>query len=394
MNGPKRAVGGRALAAALLLVAALVLILAVGTGRNPVSPPPSSSTGTASTVPSTTASASASSSESPSPTSATPSTPGDSPAASVTWTKVTPSGPVPAPREGQTWTVDPSSAVAYLFGGRGSADLNDLWAYDLTADGWTRLAPKGALPAARADHVAAWIDGLGLVVAGGRSGSKVLDDLWAYDPSANAWRTLATSGPRPAAFAGSCAVVTPDGRLWITGGRTTGGTYVAATWAYDPGPSTWTKQIVLGGNPQPAPRDGAACWWTSDGALAVYGGRSAAAPALGDLWTFDNAAKGGTWTPHGSAPLPPRARAAVGGSNAIVAVGGLGADGKPRADATSFDPRTLAATTLGTSGTAGSAPEASSGASLVDDPESERELVFGGRGSSGLSSEVWALTLP
>ena len=77
-----------------------------------------------------------------------------------------------------------------------------------------------------------------------------------------------------------------------------------------------------------------------------------------------------------------------------MAVGGLGADGKPRADVTIFDPSSLAATTHGTTGAGGASPEARSGASLVDDPESERELVFGGRGSSGPSSEVWALTLP
>jgi galactose oxidase-like protein len=282
--------------------------------------------------------------------------------------------------------------VAYLFGGRGSAELNDLWVYDLTADGWTRLAPKGAGPPARTDHVAVWIDGLGLVIAGGRSGTKVLDDLWAYDPNANAWRTLATTGPRPPARGGSCSTLSTDGRLWITGGRAANGTYLGDTWAYDPGPSTWKKQVVLGAGPEA--RDGAACWWTSDGALALYGGRSATAPALADLWTFDGAATGGAWAAHDGAGLPARARAADGGSQAIVAVGGLGADGKPRADVTIFDPSSLAATTHATTGAGGSAPEARSGASLVDDPESERELVFGGRGSSGPSSEVWALTLP
>jgi hypothetical protein len=248
------------------------------------------------------------------------------------------------------------------------------------------------VPGARTDHVAAWIDGLGLVVAGGRSGTKVLDDLWAYDPNANAWRTLTTSGSRPPARSGSCSTLSADGRLWITGGRAANGTYLGDTWSYDPGPSKWAKQTVIGAGPEA--RDGAACWWTSDGALALYGGRSAAHPALADLRTLDGAASGGTWSEHDSAGLPARARAAAGGSQAIVAVGGLGTEGEPRADVTIFDPRSLAATTRGTSAAGGSSPEARSGASLVDDPESERELVFGGRGSSGASSEVWALTLP
>jgi hypothetical protein len=392
MNQPRRAIGNRALVAAVIVVAALLLFVTIGRGPNTASPPPASSSAVPSSAGPTTSAAATASVPASGDISPSPSIQSGSSAAPAEWTKVTPSGAGPSPREGQTWTVDPSSAVAYLFGGRGSADLNDLWVYDLTADSWTRLAPKGAVPGARTDHVAAWIDGLGLVLAGGRSGTKVLDDLWAYDPNANAWRTLTTSGSRPPARSGSCSTLSADGRLWITGGRAANGTYLGDTWSYDPGPSKWAKQTVIGAGPEA--RDGAACWWTSDGALALYGGRSPAHPALADLWTLDGAASGGAWSEHDSAGLPARARAAAGGSQAIVAVGGLGTDGKPRADVTIFDPRSLAATTRETSAAAGSSPEPRSGASLVDDPESERELVFGGRGSSGASSEVWALTLP
>jgi hypothetical protein len=393
MNQPRPAFGNRALVAAVIVVAALILFVTIGRGPNTASPPPESASAVPSSIGPTTTAATTASVPASGDISPSPSIQSGSSAVPAEWTKVTPSGAGPSPREGQTWTVDPSSAVAYLFGGRGSADLNDLWVYDLTADSWTRLAPKGAVPGARTDHVAAWIDGLGLVVAGGRSGTKVVDDLWAYDPNANAWRTLATTGSRPPARSGSCSTVSSDGRLWISGGRAANGTYLGDTWSYDPGPSKWQRQAGLGGGP-PA-RDGAACWWTSDGALALYGGRSASATALADLWTLDKAdSLGSAWSAHDAAGLPARARAAAGGSQAIVAVGGLGTDGQPRADVTIFDPRSLAATTRGTSGAAGSSPEARSGASLVDDPESERELAFGGRGSSGPSSEVWALTLP
>jgi hypothetical protein len=384
--------GNRALVAAVIVVAALLLFVTIGRGPNTASPPPASSSAVPSSAGPTTSAAATASVPASGDISPSPSIQSGSSAAPAEWTKVTPSGAGPSPREGQTWTVDPSSAVAYLFGGHGSADLNDLWVYDLTADSWTRLAPKGAVPGVRTDHVAAWIDGLGLVVAVGRSGTKVLDDLWAYDPNANAWRTLTTSGSRPPARSGSCSTLSADGRLWITGGRAANGTYLGDTWSYDPGPSKWAKQTVIGAGPEA--RDGAACWWTSDGALALYGGRSAAHPALADLWTLDGAASGGAWSEHDSAGLPARARAAAGGSQAMVAVGGLGTDAKPRADVTIFDPRSLAATTRETSAAAGSSPEPRSGASLVDDPESERELVFAGRGSSGASSEVWALTLP
>src|SRR5258705_1962521 len=160
MQQPTRPFGRRALVAALIVVGALILIVATSRGPSPASPSPASSPGSSpsagqTTSPSTTASEAPSGELSPSPT-----VEGGSSAAPAGWTKVTPSGASPSPREGQTWTVDPSSAAAYLFGGRGSADLNDLWVYDLTADSWTRLAPKGAAPVARTGHVAAWIDGL------------------------------------------------------------------------------------------------------------------------------------------------------------------------------------------------------------------------------------------
>lgn len=296
-------------------------------------------------------------------------------------------------REGQTWTVDPSSALAYVFGGRGPHELNDLWAYDLSSDAWTKITPAGTLPPARADHIAVWIDGLGLVIAGGRSGTKVLDDLWAYDPNANAWRTLATSGARPDPRSGACAAVRTDGRLWLAGGAAADGTLLADVWSYDPAKSAWTKVAIPGAAPEA--RDGASCWWTVDDRFAVYGGHGATAGALGDLWTLQGAGTNApTWADAGAPAAPPRSRAAASvATDSIVVAGGADAAGKPLSDVVAFDAQTLVARLYTGGSAAGATPDARFGASLIDDPGSERLVMFGGKTASASTAEVWSLTL-
>ncbi|MGH2477126.1 MAG: Kelch repeat-containing protein, partial [Candidatus Limnocylindrales bacterium] len=271
---------------------------------------------------------------SPSPT-ATASTSGQ-PVETATWTPVQPAGGPPAARDGHSWTTDPSSAVAYLFGGRGAAgELDDLWVYDMTADAWQQLSPTGARPTARYDHAAAWIDGLGLVVAGGRSASGVLADLWAYDPSANDWRTLDTTGPVPAGRSGACSALRTDGSWWMYGGAGADGAGLAELWQYDSGRSAWVETTVDAG---PLGRLDAACWWTNDGRFDVYGGRPRTdGPPVTDgaIWSLDPAliSAAQAWSSVAGPAGPDRARAAItSNGDAAVVVGGLGADGAPRSD--------------------------------------------------------------
>jgi hypothetical protein len=331
---------------------------------------------------------------SPSPSAVGPTaTASGGPIGTATWTAVQPSGGPPAARDGHSWSVDPSSAVAYLFAGRGAAgDLDDLWAYDMTADAWQRLEPAGPRPPPRHDHAAAWIDGLGLVIAGGRSSSGVLADLWAYDPSADGWRTLGTSGPAPAGRSGACGALGGDGSWWLYGGAGADGAALAELWRYDPGESAWTEAAVDAG---PLGRVDAACWWASGGRFVIYGGRprsDGATQADGTIWSLDPTSFGGAqvWSSVTGPPGADRARAA-GTSNGDVGVlvGGLGPDGAPRSDLTVVGAE--GATLLGP-GTTG--PTARSGGALVADPEGERLLLFGGLGPAGPTNDVWGLTLP
>jgi hypothetical protein len=270
-------------------------------------------------------------------------------------------------------------------------DLDDLWAYDLTADVWQRLDPGGDRPSPRHEHAAAWIDGLGLVVFGGRSDAGALDDFWAYDPAADGWRTLAVTGPPPAARAGACVAMRADGRLWLYGGLGPDQAVLADTWIYDSGLSDWVSRPSVG--EAPAGRSGAACWWSADDRFLIHGGTSATGAALGDAWSLEAAGPADSvWQPVVDPGLSPRAQAAVttGGGGAVI-VGGRGADGAARSDLVTFEASTLAVTHLDA---APEGPAARSGASLVDDPEAERLLLFGGAGASGPLNDLWALDLP
>ena len=327
MQRPIRRVTGRA----TLIAAALLLPLACGPSV-PVSP--------SIDVPSPSAVV---------PSADVPTPPGSEPPLAVArWSEVEPAGPAPSARSGHTWTVDPSSAVAYLFGGAGvAADgtaalvVDDLWAYDLTADAWQALQPTDATPEARRDHAAAWIDGLGLVVAGGRGADGVLDDLWAYDPNANDWRMLDIVGTGPSARADACVAMRADGRLWLHGGSGDDGAPLRDTWVYDPGPSSWTPVAAPGDGPPP--RAGVACFWSSDDQFVVVGGSGVGDAVLGDAWALDPAAA--TWTsvaiPTG---LPAGAIAAHASTGDGLVVVGSGSDGAGRTDLVRFDVTTLAQT--------------------------------------------------
>ncbi|MBA2489712.1 MAG: hypothetical protein H0V36_10435 [Chloroflexi bacterium] len=214
------------------------------------------------------------------------------PASALVWTGPVDTGPsTPGPRSDHTWTVDPAGGIAYLFGGTGpDGPSDDLWAYDLTADAWSLVEAGGDRPAARFGHVAAWVDGIGLVIWSGQAGSTFFNDLWAYQPADGVWRRLPDGGEVPAPRYGSCGAVGPDGRLWISHGFTDAGRF-DDTRAYDFTAASWSEVSVDG--ERPIKRCLHDCFWSEEGRLLLYGGQTDGVPALGDLWALD--ARTGRW---------------------------------------------------------------------------------------------------
>ncbi len=293
----------------------------------------------------------------------------------------------PAPREDHTWTVTTDGRAAYLFGGRdGATVFDDLWAYDMAADAWKRLAPDGPTPPGRFGHNAVWVDGIGLVVFAGQNGADFYNDLWAYDPAANAWRQLAARGAFPVARYGSCAAIGPDGRLWISHGFTSEGTRFADTRAYDFRLATWTDETPTG--KLPVNRCLHACWWTTDGRFALYGGSTTGVTALDDLWVLHD----GAWIKFGADMPPARNLYAVAriDPRLTLVFGGQGVDGGYLNDAWLFDEAHARPTA---SSVVGAPPPARSAAEMVADPARGRLLLFGGKNDSGALGDLWELTL-
>lgn len=334
------------------------------------------------TAPAASAAMSTSSSDasrSPSPTSE-PSEPTEEPAP-LAWARLDAAGP--AAREDHTWTVDGDGGRAYLFGGRdGDTVFSDLWAYDLATDAWVQLAPDGG-PAGRFGHEAVWVNGIGLVVFAGQAGTTFFNDLWAYEPQSESWRQLQAGGAPPTARYGSCGAIGPDGRLWISHGFTSDGTRFADTRAYDFEANAWVDETPEG--PRPVERCLHGCWWTDDGALALYAGQTTGATALGDRWTLDE----GTWT-RVEGTLPPDrnlyARTRLVGATLVF--GGQALDESFLADLWLLPDGSADAHAL----EAGAGPTGRAGAELVTDTQGGRLLLFGGRDDAGAKAELWELT--
>ncbi|MDP8904685.1 MAG: hypothetical protein M3N29_05115 [Chloroflexota bacterium] len=383
------------LALALLFAAACVAPAGapatISTTTTPAAP------ATAETTPQPTASAIQSPPVTPSPTgrhSPSPTESGQSSPAPVglpegaAWSTLdVPSGP--SPREDHTWTVARDGKAAYLFGGRaGSGAFGDLWRYDLTSDSWTELAPQGVSPAARFGHVAVWHGELGLVVWSGQADATTFfADVWAYDPDANTWHELPSTGDVPIARYGSCGGIGPDGRLWISHGFTDDAGRFRDTRAYDFASGAWSDATAASGPVERCLHD---CFWSDDGQLVLYAGQTTGLPALGDLWTYD--ATSAAWSEQPTPPPPARqlyAVAALGGSAYIFgggAVDGGYLDGLWRL--------TLADLSWMPLEPAGDRPAARSGATLVADPVRARLLLFGGTDGDRELADLSALGGP
>ncbi len=324
---------------------------------------------------------------------ATTATLGQSSPAIVGWSELAVAGAVPAAREDHTWTISPDGATAYLFGGRdGGTVYGDLWSYSLGSNTWSAVAVSGKEPPARFGHNAAWADGIGLVIFAGQAGGDFFNDLWAYDPATNAWRSLPASGSLPVARYGSCAAVGPDGRLWMSHGFTSEGQRFADTRAYDFVAGNWTDETPAGD--APIQRCLHACWWTDDGALRLYGGQTTRTIALGDLWQLTRGERPGTnaWTQTDVVQGMPPARnlyaASHWGDGALV-IGGQGADGDYLADTWWLADSTTAWEQVDATG-----PSARSGAELIADADGGRLLLFGGRDSTVVFGDLWQLAVP
>ncbi|KAH9765672.1 Galactose oxidase/kelch repeat superfamily protein [Citrus sinensis] len=132
------------------------------------------------------------------------------------WSVVEAKGDIPVARSGHT--VVRASSVLILFGGEDGKrrKLNDLHMFDLKSLTWLPLHCTGTGPSPRSNHVAALYDDKNLLIFGGSSKSKTLNDLYSLDFETMIWTRIKIRGFHPSPRAGCCGVLC--GTKWYIAG--------------------------------------------------------------------------------------------------------------------------------------------------------------------------------
>ena len=181
-----------------------------------------------------------------------------------TWASV---APIPTPRNGLAATTGPDGRI-YALGGATAGFTPSAAAevYTPSTNTWARIA---SLPATRAEPAAATgPDGRIYLIGGytpdGRGIGVPTTSVFAYDPTTDAWSTVASL---PLPLSDLAAASGPDGRIYTIGGYTPGSAS-PPTFAYTPSTNTWAAVAYL---PEFAVDLGAATG--PDGRIYAFGGQ-------------------------------------------------------------------------------------------------------------------------
>jgi hypothetical protein len=139
-------------------------------------------------------------------------------AAPATWTDVSP-GTNPLERCLHSASYDSQGHRLIMYGGQNNGARDDIWAFDLTLETWTELTPASRPPGRWfAAHVYDAANNRATIF-GGNTGSGVLNEVWVFTFTTNAWFELAPTGTAPSAREGAAAIY--DGandRMVVFGG--------------------------------------------------------------------------------------------------------------------------------------------------------------------------------
>jgi len=191
------------------------------------------------------------------------------------WTNAT---PIPSPREG--YGAAQVRGIFYYIAGYGfSGDTVVNEAYNASSNTWTT---KASLPSTPRSETMAVTDGTYVYLVGGRPVATVGHDLWRYNPTNNTWTSLA---PMPTARATEHMAIYYNGRIYVAGGRTsgepTGGGDLSVLEIYDIASNTWST-----GTPMPQPlADGYAI--LLNGKFYVFGGYTSGGTASNGTFIYD-----------------------------------------------------------------------------------------------------------
>uniref|UniRef100_A0A2P2LZ11 Acyl-CoA binding protein n=1 Tax=Rhizophora mucronata TaxID=61149 RepID=A0A2P2LZ11_RHIMU len=132
------------------------------------------------------------------------------------WSLMEAKGDIPVARNGHT--VVRATSALILFGGEDAKrrKLNDLHMFDLKSSTWLPLHCTGTGPSPRSNHVAALHDDKTLLIFGGSSKSRTLNDLYSLDFETMVWSRIKIRGFHPSPRSGCCGVLC--GTKWYIAG--------------------------------------------------------------------------------------------------------------------------------------------------------------------------------
>ncbi|MBS1824809.1 MAG: hypothetical protein JST93_05780 [Acidobacteria bacterium] len=222
----------------------------------------------------------------------------------LTWRELPTAGEAPTGRVDGAIAYDERDKRIYMFGGRDTRPVNDLWAYSIDAGRWTQLRPSGGPPAARFGHTLLFdAQRRRLLLFGGQAGG-FFSDTWSYDIARNTWQQVAPGGSGPNERYGHSAVLdAARDRMIISHGFTDEGRF-DDTWALNLSTNRWQDISPSGDRPLRRCLHHAVLD-TEGNQMLLYGGcASGFGPCpLGDLWSFDLTTH--RWSEKTGGPKPP-----------------------------------------------------------------------------------------
>ncbi len=305
------------------------------------------------------------------------------------WRNLTPtSGTQPEARRNGAAIYDPQGKRIIVFGGGGnSGDLNDTWAFDVTARTWTKLVTVGTPPSVRHGFDAVYdTAGHQLVIYNGQ-GAGLFNDSWTLDLNTLQWRDVspANDAARPKRRYGSAGVFDPVSRSLVSfAGFTSEAGRFQDTQSFGLANNSWTDWTPGGNKPQ------VRCLLTgaydkTNRRMLIYGGQRSG--PLGDLWSFDLASR--TWENLSNATTPSAryfTTSFVDAAGNFIFFGGQTSSGNSD-ELWAFSQSARTWNRLTPSG----GPSARNGAVSAYDETNNRWFVFGGTGGNGNLNDVWEL---
>lgn len=194
----------------------------------------------------------------------------------------------PCGREAPAMAYDPSSARVFMFGGYGSTDMNDLWAWSGAERTWLRLNPPVPQPGPREYAAMVADESRKMLVLSDGYGPAPAGDTWELDPARVTWsqRTTATGSGRR-----YTTLIYDPGRAKVLDFG--GSSFAGSVFEWDAAAGKWTSRVTTG--PMPSKRDAPlGAFDVARDRLVLYGGYpSGSGQFLSDTWEWNPA--DGTW---------------------------------------------------------------------------------------------------